>query len=92
MLSLLIQNIYIYISLNNNVYVISKKLVSLSGVIHFTGKEQKMKVAIGRKEKKKAGKREEWEEGEDATQYFTMDYSRVRRRRPIHNKSTPVAP
>ncbi|KAK1350197.1 hypothetical protein POM88_054720 [Heracleum sosnowskyi] len=36
----------------------------------------------------------EWVEaqGSDTSQYFTMDYSRVRRRRPIHNKSFPVAP
>ncbi|XP_074381241.1 uncharacterized protein LOC141723347 [Apium graveolens] len=27
-----------------------------------------------------------------ASQYFTMDYSRVRRRRPIHNKSLRAAP
>ncbi|KAK1381037.1 hypothetical protein POM88_027781 [Heracleum sosnowskyi] len=31
-------------------------------------------------------------EGSDTSQYFTMDYSRVRRRRPIHNKALPVAP
>ncbi|KAL3751480.1 hypothetical protein ACJRO7_012329 [Eucalyptus globulus] len=34
----------------------------------------------------------EWVEGADPTQYFTMDYSQVRRRRPIHNKSLPVGP
>ncbi|XP_028761902.1 probable root meristem growth factor 8 [Neltuma alba] len=58
---------------------------------NFPGKEeereQKTKV-VG----KKKGTREEWEEGDDPSQYFTMDYSRVRRRRPIHNKNIPVAP
>ncbi|XP_021717870.1 uncharacterized protein LOC110685642 [Chenopodium quinoa] len=29
----------------------------------------------------------EWEEVHDPTELFTMDYRRVRRRRPIHNKS-----
>ncbi|XP_021848313.1 protein GOLVEN 6 [Spinacia oleracea] len=29
----------------------------------------------------------EWEENHDASDLFTMDYRRVRRRRPIHNKS-----
>ncbi|WOH13429.1 hypothetical protein DCAR_0832939 [Daucus carota subsp. sativus] len=46
--------------------------------------------------KKKQASIETWrewvEEGSDSSQYFTMDYSRVRRRRPIHNKSLPVAP
>lgn len=31
-------------------------------------------------------------EGSDTSKYFTMDYSRVRRRRPVHNNSLPVAP
>ena len=40
------------------------------------------------------GTRQEWVEGSDVnvSQFFTMDYSHVRRRRPIHNKSLPVAP
>ncbi|XVF43289.1 hypothetical protein PTKIN_Ptkin02bG0028100 [Pterospermum kingtungense] len=39
------------------------------------------------------GTRQEWvESGADISQFFTMDYSNVRRRRPIHNKSLPVAP
>ncbi|CAI9756137.1 unnamed protein product [Fraxinus pennsylvanica] len=33
----------------------------------------------------------EWVEGAKS-EYFTMDYSLVRRRRPIHNKQGPVAP
>ncbi|KAK4260958.1 hypothetical protein QN277_004015 [Acacia crassicarpa] len=55
-------------------------------------KKEKMKVVVGKKKKKKTGTRQEWVEGEDPSQYFTMDYSRVRRRRPIHNKNIPVAP
>ncbi|XVE74401.1 hypothetical protein DITRI_Ditri12bG0014000 [Diplodiscus trichospermus] len=39
------------------------------------------------------GTRQEWVEGgPDISQFFTMDYSHVRRRRPIHNKSLPVGP
>ncbi|XP_031272760.1 probable root meristem growth factor 8 isoform X2 [Pistacia vera] len=38
------------------------------------------------------GTRQEWVEGTDTSQYFTMDYSHVKRRRPIHNKSLPVGP
>ncbi|KAL5725753.1 hypothetical protein ACHQM5_008864 [Ranunculus cassubicifolius] len=37
------------------------------------------------------GTRQKWVEGH-MWQYFTMDYSRVRRRRPIHNKSIPNGP
>ncbi|XP_011009465.1 PREDICTED: probable root meristem growth factor 8 isoform X3 [Populus euphratica] len=39
-----------------------------------------------------AGTWREWVEGTDTSHFFTMDYSRVRRRRPIHNKSLPVGP
>ncbi|KAI7754128.1 hypothetical protein M8C21_014872 [Ambrosia artemisiifolia] len=36
------------------------------------------------------GTRQEWIEGSDSThEYFTMDYSHVKRRSPIHNKSFP---
>ncbi|KAJ8774502.1 hypothetical protein K2173_016948 [Erythroxylum novogranatense] len=36
---------------------------------------------------------QEWiESTSDKSQFFTMDYSHVRRRRPIHNKSIPVGP
>lgn len=39
------------------------------------------------------GTRQEWvDSGADISQYFTMDYSNVRRRSPIHNKSLPVGP
>ncbi|KAL7610174.1 uncharacterized protein LOC122197116 [Lactuca sativa] len=35
------------------------------------------------------GTRQEWIEGSDTThEFFTMDYSHVRRRWPIHNKSS----
>ncbi|XP_050225592.1 uncharacterized protein LOC126675061 isoform X2 [Mercurialis annua] len=39
-----------------------------------------------------SGTRQEWVERADTSEFFTMDYSRVRRRRPIHNKSLPAAP
>lgn len=31
------------------------------------------------------------QEGSDPTRVFTMDYSPVRKRRPVHNKSIPTA-
>lgn len=36
----------------------------------------------------------EWDEDEDLkkSEYFTMDYGWVRRRRPIHNKKIPFVP
>ncbi|XAR65318.1 hypothetical protein NMG60_11009403 [Bertholletia excelsa] len=47
----------------------------------------------GTKAPGRRGTRQEWvEEGPDASLFFTMDYSKVRRRRPIHNKSIPVGP
>ncbi|KAF5204677.1 hypothetical protein FRX31_005735 [Thalictrum thalictroides] len=39
----------------------------------------------------KRGTRQKWVDAH-MWQYFTMDYSRVRRRRPIHNKSIPHRP
>ncbi|WJX63292.1 hypothetical protein P8452_48198 [Trifolium repens] len=54
------------------------------------GKESKKKqnMEVGNK-----GTRQEWmEEADDPSQYFTMDYTRVKRRRPIHNKKLPVGP
>ncbi|XP_022725162.1 probable root meristem growth factor 8 [Durio zibethinus] len=39
------------------------------------------------------GTRQEWMEGgPDISQYFTTDYSHVRRRSPIHNKSLLLGP
>ncbi|EXB44898.1 hypothetical protein L484_026482 [Morus notabilis] len=52
-------------------------------------KEQKV-VAVVHGSK---GTWQEWSTAEgtgDESNFFTMDYSRVRRRRPIHNKSVPV--
>ncbi|OAY47436.1 uncharacterized protein LOC110616486 [Manihot esculenta] len=49
--------------------------------------KEEAKVRKGRR-----GTRQEWVEGTDSLQYFTMDYSHVRRRRPIHNKALPVGP
>jgi hypothetical protein len=36
---------------------------------------------------------QEWmDERADTSEFYTMDYSQVRRRRPVHNKSMPVGP
>ncbi|ESW25464.1 hypothetical protein PHAVU_003G038200 [Phaseolus vulgaris] len=48
---------------------------------------RKQNMVLGNK-----GTRQEWMEVDDPSQYFTMDYARVRRRRPIHNKKLPVGP
>ncbi|XP_010261136.1 PREDICTED: probable root meristem growth factor 8 [Nelumbo nucifera] len=53
----------------------------LSGKINTVG----VRVRDGRQ-----GTRQKWVEGAEAWQFFTMDYARVRRRRPIHNKAVPV--
>ncbi|KAK8522695.1 hypothetical protein V6N12_056396 [Hibiscus sabdariffa] len=60
---------------------------------HVSGKAyQKEQATLGHGSR---GTRQEWVESgsvADISQYFTMDYSHVRRRRPIHNKSLPVGP
>ncbi|KAG2702560.1 hypothetical protein I3760_06G095600 [Carya illinoinensis] len=39
------------------------------------------------------GTRQEWvDQGAETSPFYTMDYTHVRRRRHIHNKSMPVAP
>ncbi|XP_042500541.1 protein GOLVEN 6-like [Macadamia integrifolia] len=40
----------------------------------------------------KEGTRQIWMERKDMWQFFTMDYSHVRRRQPVHNKSLPTKP
>ncbi|KAK7275032.1 hypothetical protein RIF29_16138 [Crotalaria pallida] len=48
----------------------------------------KQNMVVGSK-----GTKEEWSEGgDDPSKYFTMDYPKVNRRRPIHNKNLPVGP
>ncbi|QHO42360.1 uncharacterized protein LOC107489602 [Arachis duranensis] len=63
--------------------------------------EQKGSLAAGKQHNRNQnmvlgskGTRQEWTEirSDDSSQYFTMDYARVRRRRPIHNKKLPVGP
>ncbi|KAF7827934.1 uncharacterized protein G2W53_019098 [Senna tora] len=68
---------------------------------NLSGKQEqnrKQKMVIGRKE---ITREEEIRENHkiqisdvdiDPSQYFTMDYSRVRRRRPVHNKHIPLSP
>ncbi|KAK9191544.1 hypothetical protein WN943_020157 [Citrus x changshan-huyou] len=60
-----------------------KEDVSAGNTNRLNNKEQGVKPG--------GGTRQEWVEGGDTSQYFTMDYSHVKRRRPIHNKSLPAA-
>ncbi|KAL4363644.1 hypothetical protein GQ457_04G010720 [Hibiscus cannabinus] len=55
---------------------------------HSISSTKKKEAVSGKAKQKEQGRRPEWGE-ED---YFTMDYSHVRRRRPIHNKSLPLGP
>ncbi|XP_010320835.1 uncharacterized protein [Solanum lycopersicum] len=48
-----------------------------------TGKEHEAAEMVNARK----GTRQEWVEGKDTSEFFTMDYHWVRRRRPIHNKS-----
>ncbi|XP_047965559.1 protein GOLVEN 6-like [Salvia hispanica] len=53
------------------------------------------KKRIGKEEEVMTTKRgtwREWVESPNKSEYFTMDYSWVRRRRPIHNKQIPLIP
>ncbi|XP_009628025.1 uncharacterized protein LOC107812766 isoform X2 [Nicotiana tabacum] len=53
--------------------------------VSLPGKEHEQEAAKMVKARK--GTRQEWVEGKDTSDFFTMDYHWVRRRRPIHNKS-----
>ncbi|XP_039025536.1 probable root meristem growth factor 8 [Hibiscus syriacus] len=55
---------------------------------HSISSTKKNEDVPGKTKQKEHGRRQQWAEGD----YFTMDYPRVRRRRPIHNKSLPVGP
>ncbi|KAL5826204.1 hypothetical protein ACOSQ4_018001 [Xanthoceras sorbifolium] len=65
-----------------------------------TVSDNKQEVAHGKEKKKEEkvmvhgskGTWQEWLERTETSEYFTMDYSHVKRRRPIHNKSLPLAP
>lgn len=77
----------------------TKKLEDVSGHVHNTKQKVRMGHAGNAKQKEEAtvrgsrGRRQQWKEGgPDLSHYLTMDYSNVRRRRPIHNKSFPAAP
>lgn len=54
-------------------------------LIHKEEEEEGVEV----KHRSSSGTWQEWMESddEDTSAFFTMDYSKVRRRRPIHNKS-----
>ncbi|KAD7478744.1 hypothetical protein E3N88_01880 [Mikania micrantha] len=63
----------------------AKNLVSSIG--QNTGKSYKEEVKV-MVHATKGTRQEEWIKASDPThEFFTMDYSHVRRRRPIHNKS-----
>ncbi|KAL5761576.1 hypothetical protein ACOSP7_017840 [Xanthoceras sorbifolium] len=65
-----------------------------------TVSDNKQEVVHGKEKKKEEnvmvhgskGTWQEWLERTETSEYFTMDYSHVKRRRPIHNKSLPLAP
>ncbi|KAF7123158.1 hypothetical protein RHSIM_Rhsim12G0071200 [Rhododendron simsii] len=71
---------------------------SAGNYLFFVG--TKIRLSCPGKHHKKAGttharggtRQERAEGGTEASQLFTMDYSHVRRRRPINNKSLPVSP
>lgn len=86
--------LFSYITLYNSISIdLARKIKRINDVVRAAGKKQHKDI---RKRKHVAAIRtwREWveAEGSDTSQYFTMDYSHVRRRRPIHNKSLPVAP
>ncbi|KAL4280152.1 hypothetical protein GQ457_03G011510 [Hibiscus cannabinus] len=61
----------------------TKKTEDVSGEIEDGGH-------AGISKQKEQGRRQQWVGG--SGDYFTTDYSGVRRRCPIHNKSSPVGP
>ncbi|PWA45095.1 hypothetical protein CTI12_AA520610 [Artemisia annua] len=66
---------------------LDEKNTASSGESHKGGKKEVRLMVHAAK-----GTRQEWLEGSDPThEFFTMDYGRVKRRRPIHNKSFPKA-
>ncbi|XP_011070896.1 uncharacterized protein LOC105156464 [Sesamum indicum] len=72
-------------------HLLRKKLMEASsGKKRHNEKEENMMVhdeqAAGR------GTWREWVESPRRSEYFTMDYAWVRRRRPIHNKKIPFVP
>ncbi|KAH7839143.1 hypothetical protein Vadar_000373 [Vaccinium darrowii] len=56
----------------------------------FSGKQHRKES--GSVHARGSGTMQEWMEEIDPSHYFSMDYSHVKRRRPIHNKSLPVDP
>ncbi|TYI36288.1 hypothetical protein E1A91_A03G121900v1 [Gossypium mustelinum] len=79
---------------------VAKQLQGNVAQAHSISSTKKLEDVSGKaKQKEEAtvrgnrGRRQQWKEGgPDLSHYLTMDYSNVRRRRPIHNKSFPVAP
>ncbi|KAH1097818.1 hypothetical protein J1N35_014739 [Gossypium stocksii] len=78
------------VALQGNVAQAQHSISSTKKLEDVSGKEKQKEEATVRGNR---GRRQQWKEGgPDLSHYLTMDYSNVRRRRPIHNKSFPVAP
>ncbi|XP_042020712.1 uncharacterized protein LOC121768311 [Salvia splendens] len=68
-----------------NGIMLQKRLLEDSAGEKRIGKEDEVMTT-------KRGTWREWVESPNKSEYFTMDYSWVRRRRPIHNKHIPLIP
>ncbi|CAK9177521.1 unnamed protein product [Ilex paraguariensis] len=78
---------------------LTEKVITNSGdkdLVPYNKRNQVSSVKLHLKEANmkhsRKGTWREWVERTDTSKYFTMDYSYVRRRRPIHNQSLPVGP
>lgn len=77
--------------------IISRHVLNkILSVIDFSGgkkprieKEEDEEVQVVERSRSAETWQEQMEK-EDTSEFFTMDYHRVRRRRPIHNKSFPA--
>ncbi|PIN16094.1 hypothetical protein CDL12_11261 [Handroanthus impetiginosus] len=83
--------------------ILNEKVKSSSADKSFTPDKKFMKPSSGTKQHQKeenviyAAEKETWKEkdhenGPNKSEYFTMDYGWVRKRRPIHNKKIPFVP
>ncbi|WJX57964.1 hypothetical protein P8452_43468 [Trifolium repens] len=87
-------------TMHRKLRIFTKKIKESDEARDFVSHKEKDSLLGGKESKKKQnmevgnkGTRQEWmEEADDPSQYFTMDYTRVKRRRPIHNKKLPVGP
>ncbi|CAJ2648226.1 unnamed protein product [Trifolium pratense] len=87
-------------TMHRKLRIFTKKVKESDEARDIVSHKEKDSLLAGKQSKKKQnmevgskGTRQEWiEEADDPSQYFTMDYNRVKRRRPIHNKKLPVGP